>query len=211
MKIGMRVLSGFIALAMLAQSASAAIDLAMADIVTLPGNTSVTGVLTIAGGTDISDLDVALSVADMMPNTGAAVISGVAVGPIWPAHTSGAQPSVFPLTQTVYSTSTNPQVAFNSAGTALLVTFDVTGAEVGDVFQVSLNQQGFSAAFDNTLAVADRELTPMMTFNGVAGSPGAFTKITVVPEPSSFILLGLIGGVGVAGNWVRKRFTKIEA
>ena len=45
-------------------------------------------------------------------------------------------------------------------------------------------------------------------FNIAGSTPG---KITAVPEPSAFALIGLVGGLTAVGNWYRKRRTAAKA
>lgn len=112
-----------------------------------------------------------LVVSDVDPNSDS--------NSIWTnASRSFAAPGVGYPTATVTITNSG-SLDTNPAGTAATITFDTTNAKVGDVFLVNLNELGLTKAF-----LDGGDGPAIQTTNG---------SITMVPEPSSFIYLGLVG------------------
>lgn len=75
------------------------------------------------------------------------------------------------------------------------IVLDLTGAAPGDMIEIT---------FENAFTVwRNPSFTDGQAFTSLSGG-----KLQVVPEPSAFALLGLCGGLGIAGNWYRKRFAK---
>jgi hypothetical protein len=118
-------------------------------------------------------------------------------GTIWNTRTinSSVSPPGLPSTSAAKFNIDSINGAVVANGAVLNITFDVSGATPGSVFDVGVN-------FNNLTTISDASGNPvptnMITFDG--------GTVTVVPEPSPFLLIGLCGGLGVLGNWARRRW-----
>ena len=140
--------------------------------ISIVGNDTLDG-LRLGIGVDqvAGNLSNSVVVSDYDPNSSA--------NTIWTnASRSFASPgSGFPTATVTINNSGGLDTA--GPGTVGTIIFDATSAQVGEVFLVNLNELGLTKAF---LDGGDGPI--VQTTNG---------SITMVPEPSSFIYLGLVG------------------
>ena len=216
-------------------AAQATVEIFMPTVTANPGDTSVTAILWVRNsGDEIRSVNPALEISTMMgPGTGATIDgpngAGVktstqetALGPLgagmglWGADGTDGSAGVLIDSTTLRKFSLdNGQFtvpAFVGDRQLMQVEFGLgAGAVAGTTYQVNLTAE-FDVppnGQDSTWVGTDTSNNNPLT--GLGGLVPAFGKIVVVPEPSSFALLGLVGCVGIVGRRVRNRwFSKAE-
>ncbi len=177
------ILPAFLSLVLLAlpTSAKAVIMLDFPEITAHPGlvsapvtifGTSTLDALQLGIGVDQSagDLGSSLTIVDVDPNSHPDTIWTGADRFFAPPGPGGTTAGV---------TISNSGLDTSGPGTVATITFNAFQTNPGEVFMINLNELGFTKAFLDSVEV------PIMA-TGVG-------SITMVPEPSSFIYLGLVG------------------
>jgi hypothetical protein len=185
----------------------AAFDLSANNASGDPGQV-VTTKVNVAGGMLVDSLNIAAGV-----DSGALIVDfrSTGISSIWdaavgspPFLTSGAAPVIGAgVAATVISNSLTAEG--DATGTGVVLELDIKiplSANVGDMIFLNINEQGFtSVSLDG--ASMNGDLNFLNTGNGAG-----IAKITVVPEPSSFLLIGLCGSLAYGGRWLKKRAKK---
>ena len=162
-------------------AAKAIIILDFPEITAAPG--IVTAPITIQGTDTIDALQIGIGI-DQIVGDFSSSVTILSADPnsdpntIWTNATSSFAPPG-PGGTTAGVTIYNDGVDTSGPGTVATITFDATNTNQGEVFVINLNELGF------TQASLDGVEVPITT-TGMG-------SITMVPEPSSFVYLGLVG------------------
>ena len=174
----------FLALILFAapSTAKAVIILDFPEITATPG--MVTGTVTVFGSTEFDQLQLGIGVDQVIGDLSNSltiynVDPNVHPETIWTDATRNFGPPGPGGTTAGVTINNKDGIDTSGDGIAATITFNGTMTEPGDVFLINLNELGFTKAFKDGIEV------PIMT-TGIG-------SITMVPEPSAFLYLGLVG------------------
>lgn len=216
----LRLVIASLAVAMLVASTShATLTLSMPTVTVLEGSTTATAIIQVTSDVPnqlIASINPAISVSSAGQvgsaqissplTTGSVATSALSVpGSIWPASgTYGFTPPANP-TLIKYNLTPASPISLTGTGAILELTFSLTNATAGDVytlnFNADVNSNGTPDTTVNQPSPTTSGLLIPLAFNVVPGE----IRVAAIPEPSSFALIGLVGGVAAVGNWYRKK------
>ena len=177
------IVPAFLSLVLLAipSTAKAVIILDFPEITAEPG--IVSAPITIFGGDVIDSLNIGIGIDQIAGDLGSSVTvmdadPNIDANTIWTNATRSFAPPGTGGT-TAGLTISNNGLNTKGPGTVATITFDATNTNPGEIFLINLNELGFTKAF--------------LDGNEVPITSTQIGSITMVPEPSSFIYLGLVG------------------